>query len=271
MKHMLPSRFVRGLAVVIMGGLCAAFVMAQPPGPGKKSKGPKGPPPSAEFLTRTGTVKEFTTAPKGEVDGLILSDGTWVHWPPHLEGRFSDLAAKGDKIRVTGFMETGPKGDTKLEVSTLTNLRTNKSADNPDRPAPADSAVEGSGGAITKTGTVKEFTTAPKGEVDGLMLVDGTWVHWPPHLEDRFTGIAKGDKIRVTGFMETGPKGDTKLEVSSLTNLRTSKTIENPDRPVPRPGRLVPGKAGNVEDRLQALEEQLDQLRQEIQRLRGKK
>src|SRR5207248_2378135 len=128
MKHLLPSRFLRGLAVVIVGGLCATFVMAQPPGPGKKGKGPKGPPPAAEFVTRTGTVKEFTTAPKGEVDGLILNDSTWVHWPPHLESRFAGIA-KGDRIKVLGFMETGPKGDTKLEVSTITNLRTKKSMD----------------------------------------------------------------------------------------------------------------------------------------------
>src|SRR5262245_32318826 len=138
MKHPLPSRIIRGLAVVIVGGLCATFVMAQPPGPGKKGKGPKGPPPGAEFLTRTGTVKEFTTGPKGEVDGLILNDRTWVHWPPHLEDRFSDLASKGDRVKVTGYKETGPKGDTKLEVSTITNLRTRKSVDNPDRPPPGD-------------------------------------------------------------------------------------------------------------------------------------
>jgi hypothetical protein len=268
MIHSLRNRFVRALAVFVLSGLCAAFVTAQPPGgPGKKGKGPKGPPPNAEFLTRTGTVKDFTTAPKGEVDGLILNDGTWVHWPPHLEGRFSDLASKGDRIKAAGYMETGPKGDTKLEVSTVTNLRTKKSVDNPDRPPPADSALGGmGGGAITKNGTVKEFTAAPKGEVDGLMLNDGTWVHWPPHLEGRFTGIAKGDKIKVIGFMETGPKGDTKLEVSSLTNLRTNKTIENPDRPVANAD-----KAGSADERIQALEDQIEQLRQEVQRLKQKK
>jgi len=170
---MLPNHFVRGLAVVIVGGLCATFVTAQPPGPGKKGKGPKGPPPNAEVLTVSGKVKEFTTAPQGEVDGLVLNDGTWVHWPPHLESRF--------------------------------------------------------------------------------------------------TAIAKGDKIRVTGFTETGPKGDTKLEVSTLTNLRTGKSSENPDRPLPVSARLTPGKAGNVEERLQALEDQLDQVRLELQRFKGKK
>jgi hypothetical protein len=160
MNHRLPSPFIRGLAVVIVGGLCAAFVMAQPPGPGRKGKGPKGPPPSAELLTRTGTVKELTTAPKGEVDGLILRDGTWVHWPPHLEDRFSDLASKGDRIKATGYMETGPKGDTKLEVSTLTNLRTKKSADNPD----SARLIPG------KAGNVEDRLQALEDQLDQLRL-----------------------------------------------------------------------------------------------------
>lgn len=114
-------RVIRSLGVVIVCGLCTAFLMAEPPGPGKGTKGPPGPPPDAESVTVRGVVKEFTTAPKGEVDGLMLDDDTCVHWPPHMADRFTDIVAKGDKIKVTGFRETGPKGDTKLEVSSLTN------------------------------------------------------------------------------------------------------------------------------------------------------
>lgn len=276
MTQTLSNRFLRGLAAAIVGGLCVVFVTTQPQAFGKKGKGPKGPPPNAKFLTVTGTVKEFTTAPKGEVDGLILNDGTWVHWPPHLERRFSNLAVQGDKIRVKGYRETGPRGDTKLEVSILSNLRTKKSVDNPDRLPPADSTAErtagpGSSGAIVKTGTVEKITSAPRGETDGVVLDDGTWVHWPPHLERRFTGIAKGDRLRVIGFMETGKEGDTKLEVSTLTNLSTGKTIDNPDRPASSSVRRRPDRAGNVEDRLQALEEQIGLLRLELQRLKDKK
>src|SRR5262249_26359959 len=75
-------RSALGLGAVLVVGLWAADLTAQPPAPGPKGR--PGPPPGAEFRTVRGTVKEFTTAPKGEVDGLILSDGTWVHWPPHL-------------------------------------------------------------------------------------------------------------------------------------------------------------------------------------------
>jgi len=125
---------------------------------------------------------------------------------------------------------------------------------------------------------MQSFTTAPKGEVDGLILNDGTWVHWPPHMADRFTAVvSKGDQVKAIGFMETGPAGDTKLEISRLTNLRTGKSADNPDRPLPGPAVDDPGPAAGAtqsddfESRLQALERQLDQVRKEIDRLRREK
>jgi hypothetical protein len=271
MRRSFPTRFILGLALA--GGLCAACLMAQPPGPGR-GKGPKGrvgPPPGAEFVTVRGTVKEFTTAPRGEVDGLTLGDGTWVHWPPHLQDRFKDIAARGDRVRAAGYWETSPRGDTKLEVSTLTNLGTNQTSANPDRPPPAESRP-GAGEAETVRGRVKEFTTAPKGEVDGAVLEDGTWLHWPPHLQGRFAElIKKGDRVRATGRTETGPAGDTHFEVQSVTNLRTSATAENPGfaaGPPPGARRVAPGRPADREQRLRDLEDQVDQLRREIQRLR---
>src|SRR5262249_29128996 len=33
-----------------------------------------------------GTVKQYTLTPRGDVDGLILNDGTEVKLPPHLTG-----------------------------------------------------------------------------------------------------------------------------------------------------------------------------------------
>jgi hypothetical protein len=231
-------------------------------------------------MTVRGTVREVTTAPKGEVDGLILNDGTWVHWPPHLQGRFKDIAGKGDRVRATGYWETGPAGDTKLEVSALTNLGTDQTATNPDRPPPAAARVGAgpgprAGEARTVRGKVERFTTAPRGEVDGAMLDDGTWLHWPPHMQNRFSVILKvGDRVRATGRTETGPKGDTHFEVERVTNLRTDEAAENPDfadgpPPPPRGGpRVAPRPAANREQRLRDLEDQVQQLQREIQRLR---
>jgi hypothetical protein len=129
----------------------SAAIQAQPPGAG-------------EFQTVRGTVKDFTTAPMGEVDGLVLSDGTWVHWPPHMEGRFKGAVARGDDIRVTGRRETDPKGYSKLEVSSLANLSSNVTIANPDLPMPATGALA-SGGPRS----IEERLQALEEKVDRLM------------------------------------------------------------------------------------------------------
>jgi hypothetical protein len=259
--------FWQGLFAFLAMGLVVLSLEAQPPG--KKGRGTFGPPVNAEeILTVRGTVRGFTSAPKGETDGVTLTDGTWVHWPPHLADRFRNIVGKGDRVEAVGYMETGPEGDSKLEVSILTNLATKQSVVNPDRPAPAAQANTGLAGAgsLTLGGTVREFTNAPQGEVDGLILSDGNWVHWPPHLADRFSSIvAKGDTVRATGFRETGPKGDTKLEVSILTNTVTGKSAENPDLPTPAAERPA---SGNREERLRALEDQVEQILRELRGLR---
>jgi hypothetical protein len=116
--------------------------------------------------------------------------------------------------------------------------------------------------------------------VDGAVLDDGTIIHWPPHLADRFTAIVNsGERVKVTGWMETGPAGDTHLEVRTLTNLRTDATASNDvDGPPAGPGRNAfessgdfaasPDQDSDVERRLKALEDQIAQLREEVRRLR---
>ncbi len=136
----------------------------------------------------------------------------------------------------------------------------------------------------TVRGKVASFTTAPKGEVDGAVLDDGTIIHWPPHLEERFKGIVdKGDRIEATGGMETAPGGETHLEVRKLTNLRTKVSRDNDDTPPPKGkgkspplpppevGRAAPGNARSLEERVQSLEDKIDQLTREIERLQRKK
>ena len=124
----------------------------------------------------------------------------------------------------------------------------------------------------TVRGKVERFTTAPMGETDGVVLDDGTWLHWPPHTQDRFTDILKkGDRVRATGRTETGPAGDSHFEVQSVTNLRSNDTAENPDfanGPPPGPRAAAPGRRADREQRLRDLEDQVDQIRREIERLR---
>ena len=49
-----------------------------------------------------------------------------------MQNRFKDILKESDRVRATGRTETGPKGDIHFEVQSVTNLRTNKTAENPD-------------------------------------------------------------------------------------------------------------------------------------------
>jgi hypothetical protein len=171
-------------------------------------------------------------------------------------------------------METGPAGDTHFEVQQLTNLRTKASATNqagpvappppkgpvgqipPRPPAPLD-PVPARGNADSAEGVVTQFTTAPRGEIDGAVLDNGTILHWPPDQADRFSRVvAKGDRVRAIGRTETGPAGDTHFEVQQLTKIDYAT-----------PGRVASSPA-DLDQRLRDLERQVELLRKEIERLR---
>jgi len=260
------------------------------------SEGKAQPPGSGDARTAQGKVQSLTSAPMGEIDGAVLDDGTVIHWPPHLADRFSGIVARGDRIRAVGRMETGPAGDTHLEVQTVTNLRTNDSRENdalppgpgprrrplPPPPGPRRENAPTATASQTAQGKVQRMTSAPMGEIDGAVLDDGTVIHWPPHMADRFSPIiARGDRVKVSGWMETGPAGDTHFEVLTATNLRTNVSASNDVASPPSPSRrrvapddsgdfaATPNQPGDIERRLKALEDQIVQLREEIQRLRN--
>ena len=222
-----------------------------------------------------GTVERLTTAPKGEIDGAILDDGTTLHWPPHLEGEFRRAIVVGDEVEATGRQETGKSGEKRFEVVRLTNLETNASAANDDRrpPKPPKGPKErgprrGPGvedrRITTIKGVVRRLTTAPKGEIDGAILDDGTTLHWPPHLEGPFKDVAVvGDRVEATGSNETGKRGEERFEVVRLTNLKTNAAAGN-DAGRAKPPRARPD---DVDERLRALEEQVRRIERKLDRL----
>lgn len=228
----------------------------------------------ADSTTARGKIERMTTAPKGEIDGAVLDDGTWIHWPPHLEDRFTAAVDTGDRVEAVGRVETGKKGDTRFEVRTLTNLDTQATAENDGPrgkrkgrggPPPEPRRV---GPNETVRGTVERLTTAPKGETDGAILDDGTFVHWPPHLEDRFAALVRqGDRIEAVGFHGRGKQGEERFEVESLTNLRTDRTVRRDDGPRTERRRDDRGANRNRSERIRQLKDEVERLEREIERL----
>src|SRR6201984_2045465 len=50
-----------------------------------------------------GTVRQYTLTPRGDIDGLILSDGTEVKTPPHLSTELAYAVKPGDTVTVHGL------------------------------------------------------------------------------------------------------------------------------------------------------------------------
>ena len=90
------------IAVSTTAILIATAAFAQTPPP------PPLPPPGRAFAqqqlaTTSGMVGRFTLTPRGDLDGLILGDGTEVHVPPHLSAELAAAVRPGDAVTISGY------------------------------------------------------------------------------------------------------------------------------------------------------------------------
>jgi hypothetical protein len=143
---------------------------------------PALPPPlpnmaNGQMRSIRGTVSQYLMNPDGLVDGLLLTDNTVVRFPPHLSQQLVQTVRPQDAIRVDGFLEFHGV----IHAYTITNANTQQSvtdtppsAQNPP-PAPNPYARQ----PMSTSGIIKVLTYAPRGEIDGAVLDNGTIVHVP--------------------------------------------------------------------------------------------
>ncbi|WP_267113252.1 hypothetical protein, partial [Xanthomonas sacchari] len=104
-------------------------------------------------------------------------------------------------------------------------------------------------------GTVERFMLNPNGDVDGLWLMDGTQVSFPPHLSaDLQAAVRRGDAISVQGYrLGSLPL----LQANTITARRSGKqVVDRPPNPMtpppapPAPPALTPLQADGRIERL---------------------
>ncbi len=107
------------IAALLLAG-CAAHHRPQAPGRTTVTGGQ---------LTKTeGRVDGYTTAARGEMDGLVLSNGARVHFPPHAGLSVLPLVGKGSTVRVIGQETQGPEGRV-IEATRITDPTTGVTVD----------------------------------------------------------------------------------------------------------------------------------------------
>lgn len=151
---------------------------------------------AAETASVQGRVAQYTMTPKGDVDGLVLDDGTQIHLPAHFSASLVFIVRPGDQVAVEG-RKHGPV----LEASRIQNTATGLAFDNEGRRREADppkpERVEGK---------VRFALHGPKGDVNGAILDDGTVVRFPPDLASP-DKVAPGRSLVADGPVHVTPMG----------------------------------------------------------------
>lgn len=200
-----------------------------------------------DYLPRTeGVVERLLINPHGEIDGMLLTDGTEVHLPPHLGKEIRAAVRPGASVAVFGVrprsagmiaavaVETAP-GTRIVDNGPPKGEKNHKGGEHsggpgrPKQPKPPPMEVEG---------VVRRPLHGPKGEVRGALLEDGRIVRIPPHeAEERRPLLRAGARLAARGpglEAEGATVIDAKEVGASLGALE-------PVRPKPhKPGRQDP-------------------------------
>lgn len=153
----------------------------------------------------SGTVQQYLLTPHGEVDGLLLSDGTAVKFPKHLGASLTFIVKPGDPVAVIGFAGPVTPQGRGMKALTVTNTTTKQVVvDQPPASRPLRPELRGlTRAALNVSGTVTRFIVNPKGDVDGLILSGGEQVKFKPHRGAGLVGMLgqqSGAVVQVTGL-----------------------------------------------------------------------
>ena len=93
-------------------------------------------------------------------------------------------------------------------------------------------------------GQVRQFTLTPRGDIDGLILADGTEVKTPPHLSTQIAySVKPGDTVVIHGLHAAALP---LIQAASITDEATGRTVvdNGPPGPGRGPGGAAPAPAG---------------------------
>jgi hypothetical protein len=156
----------------------------------------------------TGTVRLFKLTPIGELEGFILSDGTEVHFPPHLTPQLAAAVRPGDRVDVRGWQSASPGF---VVGTSVTDARTGQTVVDQGPPPPATrppplppgEPAPGTQWASVQGG-VRQDLHGPRGDINGAVLDDGTQLKLPPPAAYQVSGwLQPGQTIAARGYLLT--------------------------------------------------------------------
>lgn len=151
---------------------------------------------SAQMEDIKGKVAQYSLTPRGDVDGLILADGTEVMLPPHTSTQLVFAVHPGDAVTIRGT-----KGGASPVVTALavTNDATGTAVETGPHGPPQH---------LNDESRIKLQLHDRHGHLNGVLLEDSTIVRMPPpDAERNAASLAVGQPLFARGDGMSGPLG----------------------------------------------------------------
>jgi hypothetical protein len=215
------------LAATLLSGVGAAGAFAQDSGPVFDP---------AQLPAVHGKVMQYDLTPRGDVDGLILADGLEVHFPPHFGTQVVAVVHPGDTVTVHGLKARVIPLVRAMSVTADASGKTvvtehegpGRGPHHGHRPPPPRFA----GQTMQVQGTVRTQLHGPQGELNGVLLQDGTMVHLPPPVATRYASdLQPGKTLAVQG---NGVANDLGRSIAALAigpSMNELTQLPAPPRP----------------------------------------
>jgi hypothetical protein len=168
-------------------------------------------PPVAE-----GIVDRYLLNPRGDVNGLLLHDGSQMHITLRAAQDLTKTIQPGDRVRVHGRRVSNlplVKADVIINVTDGKSFTVPYRLDLPMPPREERPAVN----EMKAAGTIEVLLYDPLKEVvNGAVLSDGSQVRLPPDVGERFhASLQKDMDVEVRGYGIATPYG-TALEAVAI-------------------------------------------------------
>ncbi len=161
----------------------------------------------AQLPETKGTVKQYTLTPRGDVDGLILNDGTEVKLAPHLTGQVVFAIRPGDAVTIRGLKA---RALPLVDAAAVTNDASGATVIDNGPPGPGRSIPQ------TLSGRIAAALHGKRGEVNGALLDNGSVLRLPPPEAERLQALLQpGQPVTVRGFGLSTPLG-TVIDVTAI-------------------------------------------------------
>jgi len=143
-----------------------------------------------------GKLAHYSLTPRGDVDGLILADGTEVRLPKHASSQLVFSVRPGDTVTIRGLK----KGSNPTVIATTVSNDATGTIVNTGPHSPPQQLEDES--------RVKFQLHDPEGHLNGVLLENGTIIRLPPpDAERNAASLAVGQPLYARGEGLSSPLG----------------------------------------------------------------